>query len=203
MRPITRVIIHCTASDDEADNRDHALTKLHIMPPDIEVHWNNKQVNCFGFDSVGYHFVVWKTGDIQNFRDLEEMGAHVKGHNGDSVGVCLAGLNDFSPFQMRQAAKLVWELCQAYGLDPLKDVHPHNKYTDKKTCPNFPLEKLFKHYPKYDVDPRTTHLANQVARFQSQLSQCHEAIYEMNQEIIEYTRKTPVKHPQKWWEFWK
>ena len=40
---------------------------------------------------LGYHFVIDVDGLLQQGRNLAEAGAHVKGHNANSVGVCLVG----------------------------------------------------------------------------------------------------------------
>ncbi len=48
-----------------------------------------------GFDMVGYHYVITRDGAIQHGRDLAVMGAHAKGHNHESIGICLiGGVND-------------------------------------------------------------------------------------------------------------
>lgn len=47
-----------------------------------------------GFDEIGYHYVITKDGQIQAGRDEEKVGAHAKGRNIYSIGVCLIG--DFS-----------------------------------------------------------------------------------------------------------
>lgn len=41
--------------------------------------------------SVGYHFVITLDGKAHPGRDLTEIGAHCKGHNTNSVGICLIG----------------------------------------------------------------------------------------------------------------
>jgi N-acetylmuramoyl-L-alanine amidase len=44
-----------------------------------------------GFLAIGYHFVISPTGRIFRGRPLDRMGAHVKGHNRGTVGICLMG----------------------------------------------------------------------------------------------------------------
>jgi hypothetical protein len=44
-----------------------------------------------GFDDIGYHFVIMPSGRIFLGRPQWAVGAHVKGHNADTVGVGLAG----------------------------------------------------------------------------------------------------------------
>jgi N-acetylmuramoyl-L-alanine amidase len=44
-----------------------------------------------GFLAIGYHFVISPTGRIFRGRPVDRMGAHVKGHNRGTVGICLMG----------------------------------------------------------------------------------------------------------------
>jgi N-acetylmuramoyl-L-alanine amidase len=44
-----------------------------------------------GFLAIGYHFVISPTGRIFRGRPIDRMGAHVKGHNRGTVGICLMG----------------------------------------------------------------------------------------------------------------
>jgi N-acetylmuramoyl-L-alanine amidase len=44
-----------------------------------------------GFDDIGYHFVIMPSGRIFLGRPTWAVGAHVKGHNADTVGIALAG----------------------------------------------------------------------------------------------------------------
>lgn len=48
-----------------------------------------------GWTDIGYHYVIRRDGTVDNGRGREEVGAHVSGHNSDSLGICLVGgLND-------------------------------------------------------------------------------------------------------------
>jgi hypothetical protein len=46
-----------------------------------------------GFRSIGYHYTVEGTGRLVVGRPLPETGAHTKGWNADSIGICLVGDN--------------------------------------------------------------------------------------------------------------
>lgn len=43
------------------------------------------------FRMIGYHHVIRRNGDIEGGRSHRDKGAHVKGHNHESIGVCLVG----------------------------------------------------------------------------------------------------------------
>ena len=40
---------------------------------------------------LGYHYVIDTDGTVETGRMVGEIGAHVKGHNQYSVGICLVG----------------------------------------------------------------------------------------------------------------
>lgn len=44
-----------------------------------------------GFRSAGYHFYISRMGEIIPMRPLHQIGAHVKGYNRCSIGVCYEG----------------------------------------------------------------------------------------------------------------
>jgi hypothetical protein len=44
-----------------------------------------------GFRDIGYHFVITGDGIIHVGRSICETGAHVRGHNRHSIGICVTG----------------------------------------------------------------------------------------------------------------
>ena len=44
-----------------------------------------------GFNGCGYHFYIRRTGEICDMRPVERIGAHCKGHNEGSIGICYEG----------------------------------------------------------------------------------------------------------------
>ena len=44
-----------------------------------------------GFLKVGYHFIIRRDGTFEQGRQLHEPGAHAKGYNHRSVGICMVG----------------------------------------------------------------------------------------------------------------
>ena len=71
---------------------------------------------------VGHHFFIRRDGLIEVGRNLNEVGAHTKEHNADSVSVCLAGgLNtrdvvapDYEKPQMESLFTLILTLTYMY-----------------------------------------------------------------------------------------
>ena len=76
MRTINEIIVHCTATFP-----DQAVTVADIT------RWHRQ----LGWKTIGYHFLITLTGEVQTGRPIEEAGAHCKGHNAHSIGVCYAG----------------------------------------------------------------------------------------------------------------
>jgi N-acetyl-anhydromuramyl-L-alanine amidase AmpD len=76
MRNIHYLVLHCSAT--------RAGQKVTVA--DIE-RWHKER----GFAKIGYHYVIYENGDIVKGRDIAEPGAHVEGHNAESIGVCYVG----------------------------------------------------------------------------------------------------------------
>jgi len=138
-REIHNIIIHC--SDSEWGTRD-AIDE-----------WHKQR----GWDGIGYHFCITNgvvaschkyrkedDGVIQEGRDISIQGAHVKGHNAHSIGICLIGKEKFTGRQLYDALPMLLQLLMtAYKLTP-GDVYGHNEYNPNKTCPNFNVDDLRK-----------------------------------------------------------
>lgn len=76
MRTINKLIVHCSATREGQD-----------ITVDTIRDWHLKR----GWSDIGYHYVVKLDGTIETGRSVELMGAHVKGHNKDSIGICYIG----------------------------------------------------------------------------------------------------------------
>lgn len=50
---------------------------------------------------IGYHYVVYVAGAVTIGRGIEEIGAHVKGHNFASIGVCMIGTDAYTRAQWK------------------------------------------------------------------------------------------------------
>lgn len=132
MRTINRVILHCTAT-----------------PPSMDI--GVKQVDEWhkakGWDGCGYHFVIRLNGEIEYGRPIDKFGAHVKGHNSDSIGVAyVGGVNEehdpedtMYDCQETSFVDLYISLCTVLG--PLS-LHGHNEFANK-ACPSFRVKDKF------------------------------------------------------------
>lgn len=127
MRKINKIIIHCSATPRQR----------HVEVRDIE-RWHRAR----GFRCVGYHYVVLLDGTIQQGRPLSQTGAHCRGHNTGSIGVCYVGgleadcktpADTRTDAQKSALASLVASLRKAY---PAATVHGHCEFA-AKACPCF------------------------------------------------------------------
>ncbi len=77
MRDIRRIVVHHSASS--------------LLTTREEIHkWHT---SGHGWSDIGYHGVIEATGLFVPGRPLDKMGAHAKGANGDSLGLCIVGNN--------------------------------------------------------------------------------------------------------------
>ncbi len=134
MREINKIIVHC--SDSEFGDRD-LIDRWHR-----ERGWNGigyHYVICNGFPQHGTRYIPEHDGLIQEGRTLETVGAHCKGHNKDSIGICLIGRRCFTAKQLYDSLpRLLRSLLAEYGLHH-RQVFGHRDFNKMKTCPNFDI----------------------------------------------------------------
>lgn len=125
------IVIHCSAT-----RADQEITADHIR------RWH---VDDNGWSDIGYHWVIERDGKLQYGRHAQARGAHVRGHNHESIGICLVGGIDqhgnpednFTPEQWLVLEMLIEVLQVRY---PAAQVVGHYYFTPYKTCPNFVVE---------------------------------------------------------------
>ena len=76
MRKITHIVIHCSATPEGKDFDAADIDRMHKQR---------------GWAGIGYHYVVKLDGTVEMGRPLEKVGAHVAGHNANSVGIVYIG----------------------------------------------------------------------------------------------------------------
>ena len=137
MRKIDTIVIHCTATPEGMDYPLGSLRADHLKR---------------GFTDIGYHFYVRKDGIVQAGRPLKMTGAHAKGHNAHSIGVCYEGGLDANrkPKDTRteaQKASLVTLLKMLLKQNEgIYRIVGHRDFPDvKKDCPCFDAIEEYKH----------------------------------------------------------
>lgn len=73
MRVINLIVVHCSATKADRD----------FTEQDLEVCHRRR-----GMNGPGYHFYIRKNGDIKTTRPIEKIGAHARGYNAQSIGIC-------------------------------------------------------------------------------------------------------------------
>lgn len=103
-----------------------------------------------GWSDIGYHWVVRRSGAVEGGRQYDgdsilegkEIGAHVKGHNSDSLAICIVGRREFATNQLQSTLVLAMVLMALHHV-PLEQVYGHYELDPKKTCPNLDM-KVFR-----------------------------------------------------------
>lgn len=114
--------------------------------------WHKAQ----GWSDIGYHYVIRRSGVIEPGRAENAVGAHVAGHNHNTLGICLVGgLNNvtgkaednYTLEQKAMASKLIRDLLTRYPSAKIlghRDLSPDRdgdgiikKHEWLKECPCF------------------------------------------------------------------
>ena len=119
MRTIDLIVVHCSATRSNQDFPVTALIRCHA--------------ERFGF--TGYHYYITRDGTTYQTRHENLIGAHAKGYNQHSLGVCYeGGLDEHSiptdtrtSMQKRALLKL---------LRRLKKEHPDARIIGHRDLPN-------------------------------------------------------------------
>jgi len=112
-------------------------------------------VNNRDWPGIGYHYVILENGTIQWTNDLTVTSYHVKGHNTQSVGICLVG--DFTTeilmLEQKQAVKeLIKSLSTKLGLG-VEAVVGHNELNPGATqCPALDMDALRQYIGENQVE---------------------------------------------------
>ena len=135
MREIDYIIIHCAATPEGRDVSTETIKDWHV--------------NGRGWSDIGYHYVIELDGTIGQGRDLDVSGAHTKGQNARSIGVCYVGGcdEDMNPKdtlfdeQLDSMESLLKGLMDKY---PNAKLAGHNEFA-AKACPSFQVSEKFAH----------------------------------------------------------
>ncbi len=148
MRHINLIVIHASATSEDMDIGWDEIRHLHTAPKTEKVQWGNKKIPGKGWNDGGYHDVIRRDGRVEKGRRIETIGAHARGHNAHSIGVCLIGgvdVDDKSKaefnFTRPQMASLN-ELLDLYRIEfPDAEVKGHNELPGvNKACPCFDVK---------------------------------------------------------------
>ena len=129
-REIKKIVIHCADTPSSMDIGAEEIKGWHTdLPP-----------RGNGWSRIGYHYVIRRDGSLEYGVDETESGIHVRGHNADSIAICLVGGKpdaNFTKNQWKTLENLVEYLAKKY---PNVEVMGHRDLDSKKTCPCFDVK---------------------------------------------------------------
>jgi len=132
VRDIKRIILHCTATKEGAHVDVDTITKWH---------------KARKFSDIGYHYVIYLDGSINQGRPVYTQGAHTRSNNKDSVGIAYVGGLDNNG-KTKDTMNVKQEIAFVRIVDCLRillgdlTIHGHNEFSNK-TCPNFNVQDKF------------------------------------------------------------
>ena len=134
-RRIIEIIVHCSATPE---GKDYTVADIR--------RWHRQQ----GWSDIGYHYVVYRNGNVEPGRDVDIAGAHCLGHNTKSIGVCYIGgvaKDGKTPKDTRtlaQKAALLNLLTDLMAIYPEAKIYGHRDF-ERKECPSFDAEKEYRY----------------------------------------------------------
>ena len=133
-RRIDEIIIHCTATPE---GRDYTVADIR--------RWHKQQ----GWSDIGYHYVIYRNGHIEEGRNIDIIGTHCQGHNSHSIGICYVGGCDAGGNKAKdtrtlaQKASLLGILTDMRKMYPKAKIVGHHDYEPRKDCPCFDAKKEY------------------------------------------------------------
>ena len=133
MRTITLIVLHCDGIMPHQHNTIEKVDAYH---------------KSLGWKGVGYHYYVDRFGQVATGRPLEEVGAHCKGHNKYSIGICYEGGLDAQgrpcDTRTREQRVALRELVERlHGMFPKALIVGHHDLNPTKPCPCFDAVKEY------------------------------------------------------------
>ena len=131
MRPVNTIVIHCSDTPEGRPVSVETIRRWHLDR---------------GWRDIGYHYVIDLDGNVHEGRPIGQIGAHVRGHNTGTIGICYVGgvTNDGrlapkdtrTPAQVEALRSLVAELAETYpGIMTVKGHRDFPRVA--KACPCF------------------------------------------------------------------
>lgn len=128
-----KIIVHCSYTKPSMNWGAEEIRKIHVDEN--------------GWAAIGYHYIIKRDGHIDRGRPHDAIGAHCRGENQHSIGICLIGGMaplggsefNFTKAQMVSLNVKVAELKKEY---PEATIHGHNSFSPKD-CPCFNIEAYF------------------------------------------------------------
>ena len=142
MREINKLIVHCTATPEFKDFTLEDVRGWHVKGN--------------GWSDIGYHYLIKLDGTVELGRPVKKPGAHVAGHNKDSIGIAYVGgmdnqMEEWIDTRTDEQKDSLFNLLMDLKFEfPNAVVYGHNDFTDKKVCPCFDAKKEYSEISNYN-----------------------------------------------------
>ncbi|MCO7227525.1 N-acetylmuramoyl-L-alanine amidase [Pleionea sp. CnH1-48] len=128
------LVVHCSATKPSMKVNAQVIKRWHTEDR--------------GWSDIGYHFVINRDGSLETGRSLQYQGAHVRGYNAQTIGVCLIGGLDengkpdanYTLAQYETLKKLYGDLRLRF---PIQEILGHRDLDKGKDCPCIDVRALF------------------------------------------------------------
>lgn len=141
---VNTVWVHCAATRPEWMEGQSTAQKVEEIR-----RWHKAR----GWRDIGYHWIIDRDGTVKPGRAEDEQGAHVRGHNENSLGVCLIGghgsdqsdlfSDNFTDEQDKALRALLRQIEQRHGSVRIRG---HNDVSPK-ACPGFNVARWLTRKP--------------------------------------------------------
>ena len=130
-RNVSKIVVHHSASPQ-------STTVAQIRD------WH---VNERGWSDIGYHYIILGDGTLERGRSINKTGAHCRGHNRGSIGICVTGNTSQEPPTPAQVQSLMGTLTmllEEYNITR-QDVYGHRDLGATE-CPGNMLYEILQQY---------------------------------------------------------
>jgi len=133
-REVNLIVVHCSATNQHMDIGATEIRKWHVEDNE----WSD----------IGYHNIIRRDGTLEHGRDLAIPGAHAKGFNKNSIGVCLIGGVDSENNPTNNFTDVQFKTLRSY-LDTMMDIFDaevkgHRDLPNtNKACPSFNVSEWY------------------------------------------------------------
>lgn len=129
LKAVNFIVVHCSATPEDMDIGADEIKRWHLQR---------------GWLDIGYHYVIRRNGKVEKGRPTNVPGAHARGFNHLSLGICLVGgvesdkktaEANFTQAQWESLELQLRELKRAY---PEAEILGHRDLPRvQKQCPSF------------------------------------------------------------------
>jgi N-acetylmuramoyl-L-alanine amidase len=121
LKAVDYIVIHCAATKEDQDIGVDEIRR-----------WHRQR----GWLDVGYHYVIRRDGTLEIGRPNDVPGAHARGFNHVSIGICLVGgVESDGKTPESNFTHAQWRTLEAVVKDQ-KKMHPDAKVLGHRDLPN-------------------------------------------------------------------